>query len=227
MGLRRRHRHDHGRPVRHGNIGTITGATWTTAGKFGNALTFNGINDLVTVADANSLDLTTGMTLEAWVRPTALGNDWRTALLKEQPGGLTYALYAHGTDATKVPTGEVFINGFRIAGASTALAANTWTHLATTYNGTALAVYVNGVQAGQLLITGSIPTSTGALRIGGNNDLGRVVPGRHRRGPRLQPRPRRHRDPGRHEPPGHEPRHRGAAPRRARSLRPAALRRRS
>ena len=41
------------------------------AGKYGGALTFDGVNDLVTVADAASLDLTTGMTLEAWVRPTA------------------------------------------------------------------------------------------------------------------------------------------------------------
>ena len=85
-----------------GNTARSAAATWTTAGKYGNALTFDGVNDLVTVADANSLDLTTGMTLEAWVRPTALGNDWRTAILKEQPGDLSYALYAAGTDATKV-----------------------------------------------------------------------------------------------------------------------------
>ena len=39
------------------NAGTITGAMRTTAGKYGSALTFDGVNDLVTVADANSLDL--------------------------------------------------------------------------------------------------------------------------------------------------------------------------
>ncbi len=32
-----------------GNTGTITNATWTTAGKYGNALTFNGTNALLTV----------------------------------------------------------------------------------------------------------------------------------------------------------------------------------
>ena len=52
-----------------GNTGTISGATWTTQGKFGSALSFDGVNDWVTVADANSLDLTTAMTLEAWVYP--------------------------------------------------------------------------------------------------------------------------------------------------------------
>ena len=70
----RKHRHDLGRDL-------------DAAGKIGNALEFDGVNDLVTVADANRLDLTTGMTLEAWVRPTALGNDWRTAISRSGPAG--------------------------------------------------------------------------------------------------------------------------------------------
>ena len=32
-----------------GHTGTISGATWSTQGKFGNALSFNGVNDWVTV----------------------------------------------------------------------------------------------------------------------------------------------------------------------------------
>jgi len=48
-----------------GNTGIISGATWTTAGRFGNALVFNGTNALVTINDAPSLRLTSGMTLEA------------------------------------------------------------------------------------------------------------------------------------------------------------------
>ena len=52
-----------------GNAGTISGATRSAAGRYGGALSFDGVNDWVTVADAASLDLTTGMTVEAWVRP--------------------------------------------------------------------------------------------------------------------------------------------------------------
>src|ERR1041385_7221686 len=53
-----------------GNTGTISGATWTTLGKFSNAMRFNGSTNWVTVNDSDSLDLSTGMTLEAWVFPT-------------------------------------------------------------------------------------------------------------------------------------------------------------
>ena len=81
-----------------GNAGTISGATRVADGRFGRALSFDGTNDLVTVADSSSLDLVSGMTLEAWVNPTALGGTWRTVLMKEQPGNLAYALYANDGD---------------------------------------------------------------------------------------------------------------------------------
>ena len=53
-----------------GNHGTIANATWTTSGNYGQALVFNGTSSWVTIADAPTLDLTTGMTLEAWIYPT-------------------------------------------------------------------------------------------------------------------------------------------------------------
>ena len=77
-----------------GNTGAISGAAWTTAGKYGRALSFNGTSSMVTVNDSNLLDLTRGMTLEAWVNPAAAATNWSTVLLKERPGGLSYSLYA-------------------------------------------------------------------------------------------------------------------------------------
>src|SRR6185295_18818163 len=65
-----------------GNNGTISAASWTTSGKFGNALQFNGTSAKVTIPDAASLRLTTGMTLEAWVYPTTTPTGWRTVIAK-------------------------------------------------------------------------------------------------------------------------------------------------
>src|SRR5262249_40455796 len=47
-----------------GNNGTVSNTTWSTAGKFGGALQFNGSSSLVTVPDSASLHLSSGMTLE-------------------------------------------------------------------------------------------------------------------------------------------------------------------
>ena len=151
----------------HGLNGALSNATWSTAGRFGNALSFNGTNALVTVNDNNLLDLTNGMTLEAWVNPVAL-NGWTTAILKERPGGLAYALYA-SDDTGRPPAGYIGRSGTDISVVGTSnLALNTWTHIATSYDGAALRLYVNGTLVQTRALTGNILTSTNALRIGGN-----------------------------------------------------------
>ena len=73
VGLRHGKRDDGRRPVGNGNAGTLSSTTWSTTGKYGGALSFNGGNAYVSVPDSNSLDLTTGMTLEGWVKPTSGG----------------------------------------------------------------------------------------------------------------------------------------------------------
>nr|BFE85554.1 hypothetical protein GCM10020093_081550 [Planobispora longispora] len=54
-----------------GNNGTATDTTWSTSGKYGKALTFNGNSSWVTVADSPSLRLSGAMTMQAWVKPAA------------------------------------------------------------------------------------------------------------------------------------------------------------
>ncbi len=153
-----------------GNVGTISGATWNPTGKNGKALTFDGANDLVNVPDSSSLDLTSGMTLEAWVNPNS-GSGWRTVLFKEQTGNLAYGMYSN-TSAAR-PNAQVFVGGTdRNVDGTAALALNTWSHLAATYDGANLRLYVNGTQVASIAQTGSILTSTGALRIGGNGVWG-------------------------------------------------------
>ena len=95
LGLRRGDRHDD-RATRPGAAtpAPSPAPTRTTAGRFGGALSFDGVNDWVTVADANSLDLTTGMTLEAWVSPTAIGGAGARSCSRSGPATSTYALYA-------------------------------------------------------------------------------------------------------------------------------------
>ena len=68
---------------------------------------------------------------------------------------------------------------------------NTWSHLAATYDGTTLRLYVNGGLVGSRAVAGPLLTSTGALRIGGNSIWGEFFAGPHRRSPPLQPGARR------------------------------------
>jgi glucose/arabinose dehydrogenase len=149
-----------------GNNGTTRGTTWTTAGKYAGAATFDGTSSWVTVNDANTLDLTTGMTLEAWVYPTALGTGWRTVIFKEKTGGLIYSLFAN--DSSQRALTQLNIGGELNAWGTTQLPLNTWSYIAGTWDGTTLKMWVNGVLAGTKAVTGTLANSTGVLHIGGN-----------------------------------------------------------
>ena len=88
---------------------------------------------------ATKLDLTNGMTLEAWVNPTSMSG-WETVVYKERGGAgtglLSYALYAHDGGANTPPAGYVSTSAAGpdrgIQGPSR-LTLNTWSHIAVTY----------------------------------------------------------------------------------------------
>ena len=123
------------------NTGTIKRATWTTGGRFGNALVFDGTSALVTIPDSSSLHLTSGMTLEAWVYPTVISSDWRDVVYKEVD---IYYLFGTGSDQGAPGAGGAFSPNPVYA--PSPLSVNTWTHLAGTFDSTTLRLYVNGVE---------------------------------------------------------------------------------
>lgn len=153
------------------NRGTISGGDRVTTSFFGRALRFNGKGDWVTIDDSASLDLTKGMTLEAWVYPTVRMTNRATVVLKERSGGLAYSL--HANSARGNPSSTINTEGAnKELSAGAQLPVNTWTHLAATYDGSSQRLYVNGELAGTRPQAGSISTSRGKLRIGGNSISG-------------------------------------------------------
>jgi hypothetical protein len=160
----------------HNLTGTVSNTAWTTAGKFGGALAFNGTSSWVTVADNNLLDLTTGMTLEAWVKPNSLSG-WTNVIMKERgTTGLNYALYA-SDNTGQPPAGYVYRGSDINAVGTTALAIGAWTHLATTYDGANLRLYVNGALVRTRAVTGTLANTANPLRIGGDLPWGEYFNG--------------------------------------------------
>jgi hypothetical protein len=144
-----------------GNNGSVRGAYWTSNGRFGNALSFNGSSAAVIVNDAGSLDLTSSMTLEAWVKPSDLAA-WHEVIYK---GDDLYYLEA-STPLTSGPTVGIGSSSNPMLSGSTGLALNTWSHLAATYDGATLRVFVNGFQVASRAQTGPISTSSLPLTLG-------------------------------------------------------------
>jgi glucose/arabinose dehydrogenase/fibronectin type 3 domain-containing protein len=159
-----------------GNVGTLTTATWSTQGRYGNALSFNGANSVVRVASAPSLDLGGSMTLEGWVKPTASQSGWRTVLQRQTDA--YYLNASSGAGALRPAGGGTFGSGSSgtLIG-PTAIPVNSWTHEALTYDGTTMRLYINGVEAASKPQTGAVQSSTNPLWIGGNTPYGEYFQG--------------------------------------------------
>jgi hypothetical protein len=162
-----------------GNNGTITNATWTSVNNsslpFTGALQFSGGNNsLVTIANSETLALSTGFTLEAWVDPTAAANGWQDAIYKARDN---YYLEASST-RSGVPAagGTAGSSDTTLFGASP-LPSNSWSFLSATYNGTSMVLYVNGVLVASVTISGNLATSTNPLQIGGDSIYGQYFQG--------------------------------------------------
>jgi hypothetical protein len=155
-----------------GHTGTLSDATWTP-GKYGAGLLFNGTSARVAVPQASDLDLTTGFTLAVWVYPTAAPSGWRTLLHKETD---RYYLVLSPEQSSPL-VGGTFTAGRQHTPGPTALPVNSWSHLAATYDGGTVRLYVNGTVVASQAQTTPLTTSTGPLSIGGSVAYGEFFQG--------------------------------------------------
>ena len=157
-----------------GNNGTSANTTWAATGKYGKALSFNGTSSRVTIADAASLHLTGSMTLEAWVNRSGNKTGWRDLVYK---GDDNYFLSASSSPNNRPAAGGIMAGSSGEVFGTARLPASTWTHLAVTYDGTTVRLYVDGAQVSSLAKTGNLTTSTNPLTIGSDPIYGQYFQG--------------------------------------------------
>jgi uncharacterized protein (TIGR03437 family) len=143
-----------------GNTGLIHGAAWSTSGKHGKALSFNGSTSYVDLGAAPSLQTAGSMTLSAWVCATGNPpNDGQIIARSDSSSGWQLKV----TPDTGKRTFAVAVSGTagRVQRYSvTVYSLNTWYYVAGVYNAAAksLDIYVNGVLDNGVL-SGAVPAS--------------------------------------------------------------------
>jgi hypothetical protein len=160
------------------NEGTIEGATRTELGRYGGAIEFSGEESCVSVPNSESLQLAEGFTLEAWVRPEG-SLSAAPLLFKEASGAYSYAM---GIGLTSSSKAQGFIDpagpGEEKEVTGSALEDDVWTHLAITYDGDHLRIYVNGELSESRAVGPLSLSSDGPLYIGCAPDFGEAFNGR-------------------------------------------------
>lgn len=148
-----------------GNTGTLHGsASWspsdTPDGKGCSVSVANGAGVMV-----GDIDLTSAMTLSAWVKPTGTTNYQRviSKAWTSQVSPWTVYVMQFDVTGTRMSCGVVIGGVGHGSGQTPVIPLGKWTHAACTYDGSAVSIYVDGALA-----------STGAVPGGGNIDTNNV-----------------------------------------------------
>ena len=129
-----------------------------------NALSFDGIDDVVVIPAAGSLDITTAITLEAWVYPTK-NSGVQNVINKSGNAANTGYIFPRTDDGWAHAVIYLHIGGWRTLSAVYP-SLNAWHHLAATYDGATIKLYIDGVLSASQAQTGTITTNSNPLTLG-------------------------------------------------------------
>lgn len=158
-----------------GHTASLLGGAGWTAGRVGSgAVNLDGVDDYGQSPDTAALRLGGGaLSVAAWVRYTATGGH---QMIIAKPASATahvspYFAYSLHILAGGTPRFWLTLNnvGRNVSGPS--LSTGTWHHLAGVWDGSVMRLYVNGVEAGSVSASGTLPAFTTPLRIGTNGGL--------------------------------------------------------
>ena len=151
------------------NVGLNNGTSgWTTEGKFGNAMMFDGLDDRVEIPDNSAYDIPIQsdgkITMEAWVYPLDL--TYESGVLSKRSN---YRMIIRSGGELKFQT-----FGWTGGYSASKVKENEWSHIALTYNGETdqLKFYLNGNNV--RTVNSYVPnggTNGNALLIGRGHDL--------------------------------------------------------
>src|SRR3989344_7816657 len=156
------------------NDGTYTGGTTAVSGcLYDDCASFDGIDDNLQVTDSDSLDASPNVTFTAWINiaGTAGGGDRYIAVK-----GNAYGVRLNGDSnrlriSLKNQSNSAIFDYINTVDLSN----NTWHHIAYTFNGSTLVVYINGSQVASTVRAsenGDLGITTQDLGIGSNSGGG-------------------------------------------------------
>jgi len=134
-----------------------------------NSVQFDGFSAYVSISPQTGLDITTTLTIEAWIKPSAFGftSAQNSIVCKHgwSSGEGGFVLRCGGSGELSfniggVDTNNVNVSWVEAASNLNALLLNTWTHVAATFDGYVLNCYINGNLAGSTPFRGTIAAST-------------------------------------------------------------------
>jgi hypothetical protein len=141
--------------------GVALGEPGAVAGDADPAAGFDGANDSVRIRNAPSLNPTSALSIETWLRPGSLASsslvrkDTQYMLRLTSGGRIVFRIWKGGT------ANEVSVPG--------AVTADSWSHLVATWNGSTMELWVDGVLRATRALAAPSASGSQSLYLGSTN----------------------------------------------------------
>lgn len=135
-----------------------------TEGQEGQAISISAAEDLVYVPDQPAFALSEGVTVAAWVNPNRVDRP-STIFRKRDDANSAFTLMIQGRRFQFI----VKLSSGRMVSVSAPATARRWTHVAATYDGAMLRLYLDGIEASSAAANGTLVRGVGPLLMG--NDI--------------------------------------------------------
>lgn len=164
-----------------GNNGTTyygsntTGMDCTRPGKYGTACEFDGTDDRIIAGTASSLDINSNLTLEAWVKPSALSKSGGGEIISKDADAYFYRMAFNDGGTVSF---RAFGTSDATLASSSVLAVNSWNHIAMVYDGATKKIFLNGKLDASEATTGLMSNAAGRIfYMGGYGNSNENFPG--------------------------------------------------
>ena len=146
-----------------GNHGTNVNMTYSAANR--GVFSFNDGSSVSLIPNSASLNPTTGLTIEAWVKFSGNNNDF---IFEKGNVNTQYSLFSHGADIMfrTCHVGDGSYHNFSFNKTTVGVVAGSWHHIVGSWDGSVKRIYIDGAFKGSVNKSNALVTTTPGAAVG-------------------------------------------------------------